>query len=73
VLFKNNEVRKAIAYIKRAIKFGGDKNAEILSHYGDMMMKKGKRRRAMEIWKEALPYGNEVLKQNLEEKIGRLQ
>jgi len=69
VLFKNNEVRKAFTYIKRALKNGGDKNAEILEHYGDIVLKMGKMNKAVKIWEEAIRYGDEKARKALEEKM----
>ena len=69
VLFKNKEVRKAIIYIRKALEKGGNKNPEILEHYGDMMIKRGKGKKAIEIYKEAIGYGDENVRKRLEEKI----
>ncbi len=73
VLFKNNELQKACTTIKKALKTGGNRNAEILEHYGDILLKMGRTSKALKIWGEAIHYGDEKAKKALEEKLEDLK
>jgi Tfp pilus assembly protein PilF len=69
IMYKSNRINEALKYIKRAVKFGGDKNAEILEHYGDILAKKGRRNKAFQIWTEALDLGDEIFKERIRIKM----
>ena len=71
IFFKLEEFDKAYYYIKKAIDVGGDDNAVLLEHLGDVLFMQGKKDEALEIWKEAfeLDSSNETLKQKIETGI----
>lgn len=69
VMFKSNNLAEAEKYIKKAIQYGGDKNPEILSHYGDILAKKGKTKDAVAAWNLALKYGDNEMDTVLRIKI----
>ena len=53
ILFYMQDYDKALNYIQRAYKYGGNKNAVILEHYGDILNKKGNNAEAVDRWKDA--------------------
>jgi Tfp pilus assembly protein PilF len=69
VMFKSNNLAEAEKYIKKAIQYGGSKNPEILSHFGDILAKKGKAKDAVAAWSEALKYGDSEMATVLRIKI----
>jgi tetratricopeptide (TPR) repeat protein len=73
VMFKNLNLDEADKYIRKAIEFGGGNNPEILSHYGDILAKKGKLKDAVVAWNEALKYGDIDLNNELKIKIAQVE
>lgn len=73
VMYKSNNLEEAEKYIKKAIQYGGSTNPEILSHYGDILAKKGKTRDALAAWNEALKYGDSELETLLRVKIDNIK
>lgn len=73
VMFQSNNLSEAEKYIKMAIQYGGSTNAEILSHYGDILAKKGKTKDAVAAWNEALKYGDSELESSLRLKIENIR
>jgi tetratricopeptide (TPR) repeat protein len=73
VMFKSDNLPEAEKYIKKAIQYGGGTNAEILSHYGDILAKKGKTKDAVAAWNEALKYGDSELESSLRLKIENIR
>jgi len=73
VMFKSNNLEEAEKYIKKAIQYGGGTNPEILSHYGDILAKRGKTRDAVAAWNEALKYGDSDLETMLRVKIDNVK
>ncbi len=69
IMYKSNNLAEAEKYIKKAIQFGGGTNPEILSHYGDILAKKGKTKDAVAAWTEALKYGDSDMETALRIKI----
>lgn len=71
IFFKLTEYDKAYYYIKKAIDVGGEDNAVLLEHLGDVLFMQGKKDEALETWKEAfeLDDSNEILKQKIETGI----
>jgi tetratricopeptide (TPR) repeat protein len=69
IMYQNNNLSEAEKYIRKAIQYGGGANAEILSHYGDILAKKGKIKDAVAAWNEALKYGDSELVTILRLKI----
>lgn len=59
VLFKMKEFEKALYYIELAMKFKEEPNAEILDHYGDILLMNGKRDEAVNVWREAYRIDNQ--------------
>ncbi len=78
VLFKRKDYQLAKFYIESAINKGGESNAVLIEHYGDILYKLGEKERAIKKWKEALELGDgsAVLEQKvkelryIEEKVG---
>ncbi len=69
VMYQSNNLAEAEKYIRKAIQYGGGTNPEILSHYGDILAKKGKTKDAVAAWNEALKYGDSELENSLRAKI----
>ena len=71
IFFKLKEYDKAYFYIKKAIDVGGEDNAVLLEHLGDVLFMQGNKDEALEIWKEAfkLDDTNEILRQKIETGI----
>lgn len=53
ILYSLAQYDKALNYIQRAYKYGGNKNPVILEHYGDILLKLGNRAEAIDRWKAA--------------------
>ena len=53
ILFKKEEYSQALNYIERSYRYGGNKNAIIIEHYGDILFKLGHANEAIEKWQEA--------------------
>jgi len=68
VYFKLSKFDEAHYYIKKAIDQGGENNAVLLEHLGDVMFMQGEKDQAMQLWEKALKLdsSNEVLKQKVE-------
>jgi tetratricopeptide (TPR) repeat protein len=73
VMYKSNNLEDAEKFIRKAIQYGGGTNPEILSHYGDILAKKGKTRDAIAAWNEALKYGDSELETLLRVKIDNIK
>jgi tetratricopeptide (TPR) repeat protein len=69
VLYHKKEYTKALNYIQRSYLYGGNKNAVIIEHYGDILEKNGNTNEAIEKWKEA--YSQNSNNKILLEKINR--
>lgn len=69
VMYKSNNLAEAEKYIRRAIQYGGGTNPEILSHYGDILSRKGKTKDAVAAWNEALKYADSELETSIRVKI----
>jgi Tfp pilus assembly protein PilF len=67
VLYKLEKYQEAEVQIKLAYSNGGNKNAVIIEHYGDILFKLGDEEGALEKWKEAKNTGKGS--KNLDEKI----
>ncbi len=69
VLFKRKNYSLAKFYIETALENGGDENAVLVEHYGDIMFMLGEKEKAMENWKKAkeLGDGTSVLDQKIKE------
>lgn len=69
ILYTMSEYSKALNYIQRAYKYGGNKNPIILEHYGDILMKNQNSTEAVEKWREAY---NISEKEHLLKKINQV-
>lgn len=68
VLFKLQKYTEALPIIEKAIKLGGDKKADVMEHYGDILWKSGNTERAVEAWEKALilnPHSGEILRKKV--------
>lgn len=61
VLFKKGEYTLAKFYMESAIRNGGEENAVLLEHYGDILIKAGKTEEALDNWKKAKELGSDSL------------
>lgn len=57
VLYKQNKFDKALIQIEKAYQNGGNQNAVIVEHYGDILFKLGQAEKANERWNEAIKLG----------------
>ena len=69
VLFKRKNYSLARFYIESAINNGGEANAVLIEHYGDILYMLGEKDKAIEKWKKAveLGEGSTVLEQKVKE------
>lgn len=69
VLFKRKDFSLAKFYIETALENGGDDNAVLVEHYGDILYMLGEKDKALENWKKALDMGDgsTVLEQKIKE------
>mgnify|MGYP000046420297 CR=1 FL=1 len=59
VLFKLEKYDKAEKNIKRAIRNSTSDDPEVLEHYGDILFKNGKTKKALKQWKRSRAAGND--------------
>jgi len=57
-LFRNQKYNDALIYIEKAVIIDGEKNPNILEHYGDILSKTGKTEKAVQCWKKAKEMGS---------------
>ena len=69
VLFKRKDFSLAKFYIETALENGGDDNAVLVEHYGDILYMLGEKDKALENWKKAheMGDGSAVLEQKIKE------
>ena len=69
VLFKKKDYSGAKHFMETALENGGDKNAVLVEHYGDILYMMGNKVKALENWKKAkeLGEGSDVLDQKIKE------
>jgi tetratricopeptide (TPR) repeat protein len=67
ILYIKNQYTKALNFIERSYRYGGNKNPIIIEHYGDILEKLGKAKEAIEKWEEA--YSLNQNNENLRKKI----
>jgi tetratricopeptide (TPR) repeat protein len=60
ILFKEKKYEDAKMWLEKAMSHGGDKNATILEHMGDVLFNLGKTDEALEFWKRAKAAGDDV-------------
>jgi tetratricopeptide (TPR) repeat protein len=70
VLFKKGEYTLAKFYMESAIRNGGEENATLLEHYGDILFMLKKLEEANKFWEKAKNYGgnSEVLERKIREQ-----
>jgi hypothetical protein len=73
VLYKLKLYNESIKYIKIAVKKGGENNADIFDHYGDIAFCCGKNELAKSCWKTAIKLGGDSLKLSLKIKDFRCE
>jgi tetratricopeptide (TPR) repeat protein len=67
ILYSKKLYDEALNYIERAYRYSGNKNAIIVEHYGDILIKLGKTKSAVEKWEEAYQINSN--NKNILEKI----
>ncbi|MGD9929668.1 MAG: tetratricopeptide repeat protein [Mangrovibacterium sp.] len=69
VLFKRKDYSLAKFYIETALENGGDENAVLVEHYGDILYMLGDKEKALTNWEKALKLGDgsAVLEQKVKE------
>jgi tetratricopeptide (TPR) repeat protein len=70
VLFKKQEFRLAKFYMETAMKNGGNENAVVVEHYGDILYHLGETEKAIKNWEKSAEMGNgsKTLHQKILEK-----
>ncbi len=53
VLYKLEDYKEALEWIEKAYNNSGSTSGVVLEHYGDILFKLGKKKKAMEFWKQA--------------------
>lgn len=59
IFFKKGNIEQAQLWLEKALSHGGDKEAEILEHYGDILHHKGEKTKALEYWNKAKEIGED--------------
>jgi len=70
IFYTAKDYKKALIYIKKSYKYGGNKKPVIIEHYGDILLKLGRVEEAIKKWKES--YGINESNINLKNKIDKL-
>ena len=70
IYFKQRRYTLAKLYIENALSYGGDKQAEVVDHYGDILFHLGDEEKAIEQWVKALELQGGTSKQ-IKRKIKR--
>ena len=70
ILFKANKLEEAKIWIGKALENGGDSDAVILEHFGDILFKIGQPDQALNYWKKAKEKGkgSDFLDKKIEDK-----
>ncbi len=70
ILYQNLEYSEAKKWILKALENGGENNAVIVEHYGDILYKLGEKKEAIKNWKKAkeLGEGSIYLQKKIQEK-----
>jgi Tfp pilus assembly protein PilF len=69
VLYQQGKYGEAKAIMELALENGGDKEAVLLEHYGDILWKSNEKERALEYWKQAQTLDEKACSEFLNEKI----
>lgn len=54
IYFKQGNYATAKMYIQQAVNYGGDKDADVLEHYGDILYKNGEEAEGVKAWNQAV-------------------
>jgi tetratricopeptide (TPR) repeat protein len=73
VLFQMEKYEEALVKIENAIKYGGDKSAVIVDHYGDILYKLNKNNQAIIQWKRAKEMGLNSVELDLKIEKGKIE
>jgi tetratricopeptide (TPR) repeat protein len=73
VLFCSGKTGKAKKYLELALKNGGDKNGEVVKHYGDVLYQLKDYNNALLNWKKALEIGDIEKPEDLVKRIKQLE
>ncbi|HXB11490.1 MAG TPA: tetratricopeptide repeat protein [Bacteroidia bacterium] len=70
ILYMMNKYQEAKDWEEKALQNGGDKNSNILDHYGDILYKLGDKDRALDSWQKARDAGekSELLERKIRDK-----
>ena len=69
VLYQRGKYNEAKTIMEVAFQNGGDKEAVLLEHYGDILWKTGEKERALDFWKQAQALDSKNVSEFLNEKI----
>jgi tetratricopeptide (TPR) repeat protein len=69
VLYQQGKYKEAKNIMELAMRHGGDKEAVLLEHYGDILWKFGDKARALELWKQAKNLDEKACSEFLNDKI----
>jgi tetratricopeptide (TPR) repeat protein len=69
VLYRQGKYSEAKAIMELALENGGDQEAVLLEHYGDILWKSNEKERALEYWKQAQTIDEKACSEFLNEKI----
>jgi Tfp pilus assembly protein PilF len=72
ILYMEKDYKGALKFIKKALEYGGGNNPEVLEHYGDILMKMGKDKKALGVYREAIKLGDGEQKKKLNAKVNSL-
>lgn len=73
ILFNMNKIINAKKYIKMAIEYGGDKNSEILYHYGEIMIRLKRYKESQIILRKALLFADNEEKERINELLKKAE
>lgn len=68
ILYKQKNLKEAKTFIEKAIRNGAYNNAEVLDHYGEVMLKLGNCEEALEAWSKVIELDNSY---NIKEKLSK--
>lgn len=67
ILYKMGNYSESLIYIEKALKYNKENSQELYDHYGDILLKNGKTKKAISSWKKAIQYGGK--KDSIQKKI----
>ena len=69
VLYQRGKYKEAKEIMEFAMKHGGNEEATLLEHFGDILWKNGEKERALDLWKQAKTLNESAASEELNEKI----